>query len=405
MSRDAFTAIVPGSGAALTSRVAAPTAKVFVSDQDSEGVIRQSLSDLGVDDAEFTKGTVETASAALATQASPRLLVVDLSGVEDPLARIDELAGRCEPDVSVVAVGDSNDVILYRHLKNAGVAEYFFKPLIRDLVKRSFDSVLGGGHAKSTDSRSGKLVFVLGVRGGVGATTIAANTAWRMAEKGQRWVMLVDLDMQNGDAALLLDSTPSHALREALEKPDRVDKLFLERGTIHANQRLDVLASLEPLSETILLNEDAILSLFEKLRQRYRFTFVDLPATAAVGLIRVLREPSTCVLVSNASLSSARELARWREWIGSNSPERRTLHVFNMVGASAGLPAAEFIRIAGQAPDITIAYDRDIAIASNLGIKATQKCAALNTGVAQLLRDLAGEPAETPRSLFSRIFG
>ena len=405
MSRDAFTAIVPGSGAGLTPRVAAPTAKVFVSDQESEGVIRQSLSDLGVDDAEFTKGTVETASAALATQASPRLLVVDLSGVEDPLARIDELAGRCEPDVSVVAVGDRNDVILYRHLKNAGVAEYFFKPLIRDLVKRSIDSVLGGGHAKSTNSRSGKLVFVLGVRGDVGATTIAANTAWRMAEKGQRWVMLVDLDMQNGDAALLLDSMPSHALREAFEKPDRVDKLFLERGTIHANQRLDVLASLEPLSETIPLNEDAILSLFEKLRQRYRFTFVDLPATAAVGLTRVLREPSTCVLVSNASLSSARELARWREWIGPNSTERRTLHVLNMVGANGGLPVAEFIRIAGQAPDISIASDRDIAIASNLGIKATQKCAALNAGVAQLLRDLAGEPAETPRSLFSRIFG
>ena len=96
--------------------------------------------------------------------------------------------------------------------------------------------------------------------------------------------MLVDLDMQNGDAALQLDSSPSHALREAFEKPDRVDKLFLERGTIHASQRLDVLASLEPLGENIPLNEDAVLSLFEKLLHRYRFIFVDLPATAAVGL-------------------------------------------------------------------------------------------------------------------------
>ena len=76
-----------------------------------------------------------------------------------------------------------------------------------------------------------------------------------------------------------------------------------------------------------------------------------------------------------------------------------------MAGADGGLPEAEFIRVAGQAPDITIAYDRDIAIASNLGVKATQKCDALNRGLAQLLRDLAGEPAETPRSIFSRIFG
>jgi pilus assembly protein CpaE len=119
----------------------------------------------------------------------------------------------------------------------------------------------------------------------------------------------------------------------------------------------------------------------------------------------VLHQPSTCVLVSNASLASARELARWREWIGPNSPERRTLHILNMIGADGGLTETEFIRVAGQAPDITIAYDRGIAIASNLGVKATQKCDVLNRGLAQLLRDLAGEPAEASRSMFRRIFG
>jgi pilus assembly protein CpaE len=391
--------------ASAPARAAAPTAKVFVADQDTEGVIRQALGDLGIDDAQFSKGTIETATAALATQASPRLLIVDISGVEDPLARIDDLAARCEPDVRVVVVGDRNDIILYRHLKSSGIAEYYFKPLVRDLVKRTCNSVLSGGHDISPDARTGKLIFVLGVRGGVGATTIAANAAWRLAGKGQRWVILLDLDMQNGDAALQLDSAPSHALREAFEKPERVDKLFLERGTLHASQRLDVLASLEPLSENITLTDESVLSLLGKLLHRYRFIFVDLPSSVAVGLIRVLRQPSTCVLVSNSSLASAREMARWREWIGPNSPERRTLHILNMLGADGGLPEAEFIRAAGQAPDIIIPYDREIAVASVLGVKAMQKCAVLNRGLAELLRDLAGEPAETPRSILSRIFG
>ncbi|HUZ92049.1 MAG TPA: AAA family ATPase [Methylocella sp.] len=394
-----------GAAGAVPPRIAAPTAKVFVSDQETEEVIRRALSDLGVDDAEFTKGTVETATAALATQASPRLLLVDLSGVENPLARIDELAARCEPDINVVAIGNRNDIILYRQLKNAGVTEYIFKPLVRDMVKRICNSVLRGAHDKSTNSRGGKLIFVLGVRGGAGATTIAVNAAWRLAEKGQRWVMLVDLDLQNGDAALQLDAAPSHALREALDKPERVDKLFLERGTLHASQRLDLLASLEPLGESITLREETVLSLLEKLLHRYRFVFVDLPGFAAVGLTEVLHQPSTCVLVSNASLASARDLARWREWIGPNTPERRTLHVLNMSGADGGLKEAEFIRAAGQAPDITIGYDRDLAIASNLGAKATQRCDVLNRGLARLLRDLAGEAVEKPRSVFSRIFG
>jgi pilus assembly protein CpaE len=406
MPREAGVINVPGGGAPLMpGRLAAPTAKIFVSDQDTEGVIRRALSDLGVDDAEFTKGTVETATAALATQASPRLLIVDLSGVDNPLVRIDELAARCEPDVNVVAIGDRNDVILYRYLKSAGITEYFFKPIVRDMVTRTCNGVLSGAHDKSTNPPGGKLIFVLGVRGGVGATTIAANAAWRLAEKGQRWVTLVDLDLQNGDAALQLDATPSHSLREAIDKPERVDKLFLERGTLHVNSRLDLLASLEPLGESITLREDNVLSLFEKLLHRYRFIFVDLPVSAAFGLMRVLHQPSTCVLVSNASLASARELVRWRDWIGPNSPERRTLHILNMSGADGGLKEADFVRAAGQAPDVTIAYDRDVAIASNLGVKAAQKCAVLNHGLAQLLRDVAGEPAEPPRSVFSRIFG
>ena len=154
---------VPGGGAASTpGRTLASTAKVFVSDQDSEGVIRQSLSDLGVDDAQFTKGNVETATAALAMEASPRLLIVDLSGIEDPLARMDDLAARCEPDVSVVAIGDRNDIILYRHLKDAGLTEYYFKPLVRDLIKRTCSSVLSGDRSTSTGSRRGKLIFEIG---------------------------------------------------------------------------------------------------------------------------------------------------------------------------------------------------------------------------------------------------
>jgi pilus assembly protein CpaE len=63
------------------------------------------------------------------------------------------------------------------------------------------------------------------------------------------------------------------------------------------------------------------------------------------------------------------------------------------------------LRAVGQAPDVTIPYSRDIAIASNLGVKATQKCAALDRGMDMLLRELAGEAATAPRSLLRRIFG
>ena len=387
-------------------RLAATKAKAFVSDPESEDVLRRALGDLGVANANFTRGSIATAISALAKEASPDLLIVDISGAEDPLVSIDELAARCDPEVNVIAIGDQNDIGLYRHLREVGVSDYFFKPLVHDLLKRACNNILNDAQTgKSTNARGGKLVYVLGVRGGVGATTIAVNAALRLADKGQRWVMLVDLNMDSGDAALQLGAAPTNALREALERPERVDKLFLERGTLHAGARLDILASLEPFGRSAVLKEDAILVLFDKLLQRYRYVFVDLPAFAAVTLGEALHRPSTCILVSTASLASARELVRWRDWIGPNTPERRTVHVLNMGGADNSLPDAEFVRAVGQAPDVKIPYDRATAAASNLGVTATQKCAALNQGLASVLRDLAGEPAETPRTILKRIFG
>jgi pilus assembly protein CpaE len=386
------------------ARTGAPTAQVFVNDRDSEGVIRQSLSELGIHDAQIAQGTVKNAIASLAQSPSSRLLIVDLSGVDDPVARINELAEVCEPNTGVLAIGDRNDIILYRDLKYAGIVEYFFKPLVADLVTRVCNGILTG-NVERRGPRTGRLVFVLGVRGGVGATTIATTTAWYLAETRQRWVMLVDLDLQNGDAALQLDVSPSHALREACEHPERVDQLFLERGAIHVSQRLELLASLDRLGDTIAVPEETVLSLLETLLHRYRFVFVDLPATLALGLTQVLHLPSTCVLVSNGSLAAARDVARWRARIGPNTGQRTMLHILNKHGGPGSLPDEEFNRAAGQAPDLMIPYDRAVEVASNLGIKSTQKNNSLKLGLAPLLRQLSGDELKVQQSLFSRIFG
>ncbi len=391
---------------AAVDRSPAPTAMAFVSDPDTEHLVRRALGDLSVDDAAVARGTVETAIVELGRRKSPRLLIVDVSGVENTLVRINELADKCEPEVNVVAIGDRNDILLYQELKTAGVSEYLLKPLVQDSLKRVCNRILNGvSDDRPANAAAGKLVFVLGVRGGVGATTIAVNAAMRLADKGQRWVMLVDLDLEGGDAALQLAASPTNALHEALERPERVDKLFLERAALHAGDRLDLLASLEPMGRLVPLNEDAVLALLDKLLLRYRFVFVDLPTAAAASLVRALHQPSACVLVSSASLASARDLARWREWIGPNTPERRTLHVLNMSGADGALPEAEFVHAVGHAPDVVIPYDRAIAAGSSLGAKAAQKSSALNRGLAVLLRDLAGETAEKPRSILQRLFG
>jgi pilus assembly protein CpaE len=376
------------------------TAMVYTRDRDAEGVIRQCLTNL-LPSAEFISGTVVNAIKQLAQRSSPRLLIVDVTGSGDPVAQIRSLAEVCEPGTGVIVIGDSNDIRLYRELRWAGIVDYFFKPLVTTLVTQAASGILTGT-VEQHASRTGRLVIVLGVRGGVGATTIATSAAWYMAEKRQRRVALLDLDLYAGDAALQLDAAPTHALCEALEHPERVDELFLERAIIHVTERLSLLSSLENLNSPMVLGEESVLSLLDKLLRAYRYVFVDLPAEMAYRLPRVLHIPGICLLVSGPSLVSARDVARWREIIGPGSAERQILHILNKNGAPGGLPSAEFLRAASQAPDITIPYDHNIAVASSLGVKGVLGCATLQHGLAPLFSLMAGEAEEAPHSLFNR---
>ena len=74
-------------------------------------------------------------------------------------------------------------------------------------------------------------IAVIGTRGGVGATSVAANLAWLLAEETKLKTALIDLDLWFGTVALSLDIEPTRGLREALENPARIDSLFVSSAT------------------------------------------------------------------------------------------------------------------------------------------------------------------------------
>jgi pilus assembly protein CpaE len=389
---------------AVPAGAPAPAAMAYLLDGDSEGAVRHSFADLGFIEMRVRHGSIDTAIEELARRGWPRFLVVDISGIDDPLPRINRLAEISDPETEVIVVGERNDIVLYRDLKAAGVAEYFYKPLVGSLLNRALAAINGGAES-ARPSRSGKLVLVVGVRGGVGATTIATNLAWHFAEVQQRRVLLMDLDLHTGDAALQLDANPGRGLREALDDPRRIDELFLERGVVSVTSRLALLAGLEPLADHVAPNEDAILQLLQKVLTHFRYVLIDLPGEIGLSLPTLLHMPSTLLLVSDGSIAAAREVGRWRDLVGPNTPERRLLHVLNKKNAEGALPAPEMLRIIPPS-DISIHWSREVMGAAALGTKAVQKCSAMRSGMAALSRYLSGTAVEEEnRPFWKRISG
>lgn len=380
-------------------------ALAFVSDEETAASVRKCFTDLALIAADVERAGVDKALAVLGRIQSPRILVIDISGLSDPLAHLRHLADVCDPSTAVMVIGDRNDIVLYRSLKSLGVAEYFFKPIVPELLARACQNIIAGAGETASASRAGKVVAVFGVRGGVGTSTIAVNAAWHLAESLKRHVALLDLDLHSGDVALQLDVEPSHSLREALEHPERVDDLLLARAVTKVTDRLSVLASLEPLTDAFVAKDDATIELIAKLQARHRFVFVDLPHWAGTQLRKVLERASVVMLVGDATLASAREMVRWREIMSSNGPDHTMWQILNKAGAPGSLEKDEFERALGEPLEAVIPYDAEIAKAANLGHPALPKCRSLMHGLTPVFRSLAGEGDEAHHSSFiARLF-
>lgn len=250
----------------------------FVTDVETEVVLRDGLSDAAPRGIEFHRSNVRGAIEVLQDTPTPRVLVIDVTGETRPLTALESLLDVVEPDVHVLLIGEYNDVNFYRHATRIlGVKEYLFKPITRDMVARHFGPVILNRSRRPDSLQGGRVVTVTGVRGGVGASTIAMNLAWHLGKRANRHTVLVDGDLYRGSCALQLNAKSGPGLRTALETPQRVDELFIERSAQPVTDRLHVLSGEENLTDQINYASGAATRLIETLRRRYNFVVIDAP--------------------------------------------------------------------------------------------------------------------------------
>lgn len=310
-----------------------PTFLAFVSEGETETLLRECVSELVPGNGSIMRGGIAKAVTHLGQHRSPQILIVDISGVELPISKVNELADVCEPGVAVIAIGNRDEIGLYRELLRAGVTDYVVKPLNpRLLAKALTDGRVRPSEASPIHKKLGTLVAFVGARGGVGTTTLAVNTAWHLAHRQTRRVALVDLDLQNGDCALALEIKATSGLSEALANPLRIDNTLLERVMSPVGERLFVLSSEEPLHEDLHFTAVAVETLVSVLREQFHYVILDVPRIPAAPYRRALEIADCRIVVADQTLRSVRDTVRLRAVLGDGDGKRRNLLVVNRHG-------------------------------------------------------------------------
>ena len=304
----------------------------FVLDGRSEASLNSCFSQLSISNATIKRGGIVRAIEYLSAERSPETIIVDISGSDMPASQVHNLAELCEPGVTVIAIGDRNDVGLYRDLVQAGVSEYIVKPVTVQLLAKALSSTPTVAEGSPISSKLGKMVAVVGARGGVGATTLAMNLAWYLANRRNRRVLLLDLDLQNGDCALALNLKPTPGLREALVNPVRIDSVFLERTVAILGDRLFVLSAEEPLRADAEFTAEAVETLVAVLRTQFHYIIADVPRTPAAPYRQALDIADVRVIVADQTLRSVRDTVRLRDALGEGNAKSGDFLVVNRSG-------------------------------------------------------------------------
>jgi pilus assembly protein CpaE len=266
------------------------------------------------------------------------------------------LATVCDPGTRVVVIGRINDVTLYRELVRRGVSDYVIAPVGPIDVVRSICNLFSAPEAKSV----GRIIAVVGAKGGVGASTVAHNVAFAIARDLAMDSVVADLDLAFGTAGLDYNQDPPQGIADAVFSPDRVDTAFIDRLLSKCTDHLSLLAAPATLDKVYDFGADAFDSIFDTLRTTMPCIVLDIPHQWSGWTKRALISADDILIVASPDLANLRNTKNIFDLLKASRPnDRPPLYCLNQVGVPKRpeINVAEFARAIESQPIASIPFD------------------------------------------------
>src|ERR1700729_2742318 len=274
-------------------------------------------------------GGMAAAVEAYRTAPTPNVIILETEGRNDILAGLDQLASVCDSGTRVIVIGRINDVTLYRELVRRGVSDYVIAPINTLDVVRSICGVFSSPEAKAV----GRIIAIVGAKGGVGSSTVAHNVAWAIARDLTLDSVVADLDLAFGTAGLDYNQDPPQGIADAVFSPDRVDTAFIDRLLSKCTDHLSLLAAPATLDRVYDFGADAFDSIFDTLRTTMPCIVLDVPHQWSGWTKRALVGADDILIVAAPDLANLRNTKNIFDLLKASRPnDRMPLYCLNQVG-------------------------------------------------------------------------
>lgn len=360
----------------------------FATDEHTRTIINEAAKNIWRE-ASVSLAQFETVYTVLKKNGLADVTLVDLSLEEDIRYAAQDLI-ELNKNKALIIVGRENEVSLYRDLLEMGVQDYLVKPVTAHEVQRSLNRAMEANIVIDEDDIKSEIITIIGTRGGVGTSTIAANLAWIIAEDMNHNTCLLDFDLHYGTNALNFDIQPCIGLRDAIQKPDRMDNLLFSSALVKVTSKLKIFAAEENPENEIRIAPAAAKMMTDFSKEIARYSILDMPRTHVHLYETMFTASDILIVVSDLSLAGIRDSVRLKEAARKAAPKLKIIFVVNKhQDTHAQVSEKDFERGVGEKITMLIPDDPNpIGKAANAGCaisKLDQNCKSV-----QALKKLCG---------------
>jgi pilus assembly protein CpaE len=332
--------------------------------------------------------------------------LIDLDGSPEYALELVEKLCAARSSIVMVFSAHADPRLMLRSMR-AGAREFFTLPFSQGALSKALQWIGARKQAvPGTRTADGRMLVFFGSKGGVGVTTLAANFAVSLAAECRQSTVLIDFNLNLGDAARTLGIDAPHSMVDALENSNRLDPKFLSKLLVRHSSGLFVLAAPETLTST-KFSVAEFGRLLAAARRMFSYVVVDAGKKIDLNQLHLFDESSTAYLVTQVGIPELRNSNRLISQFSVDRSPKLEIVINRHQSRSSGITEEHLAKALGRPIRWRVPNDfKAVSEMHSSGAPIVEQDLPIGHVIRQMARSACGLPdpvQSATRSGFSKV--